>query len=123
LLPEMTVWSGEFRFAGETTALTFAAACPGVVAELAGSVTASVVANACSVGLAGCSGGACVSSSETCAQMSLMRAAPRPRMAAIAPSPAGTAACMNCPRERTVRTASAKLKVPAATCAEYSPSE
>ena len=32
--------------------------------------------------------------SETWAQMSVMRSAERPRMAAMAPSPAGTACCM-----------------------------
>ena len=44
-----------------------------------------------------------------------------PRIAAIAPTPTGTASCMYLPRLRTVRTASAKLIVPAETCAEYSP--
>ncbi len=44
-----------------------------------------------------------------------------PKIAAIAPSPTGTACCMYLPRLRTVRTASAKFRVPAATCAEYSP--
>ncbi len=39
----------------------------------------------------------------------------------MAPSPTGTASCMYCPRRRTVRRASAKDSVPAATCAEYSP--
>src|SRR5208337_4358532 len=33
----------------------------------------------------------------------------------------GTASCIYLPRLRTVRTASAKASVPAATCAEYSP--
>jgi hypothetical protein len=42
-------------------------------------------------------------------------------MAAIAPSPTGTASCMYRPRRFTVRSASAKDSVPAATCAEYSP--
>jgi hypothetical protein len=41
----------------------------------------------------------------------------------MAPSPTGTASCMNWPRRRTVRTASGKLKVPAMTWAEYSPRE
>src|SRR5688572_604110 len=44
-------------------------------------------------------------------------------MAAIAPTPAGTASCMKVPRLRTRRTASAKERAPAATHAEYSPSE
>ena len=39
----------------------------------------------------------------------------------MAPSPTGTASCMYCPRRRTVRRASAKDSVPAATCAAYSP--
>lgn len=42
-------------------------------------------------------------------------------MAAIAPSPAGTARCMSSPRRRTSRRASAKSRAPAATSAEYSP--
>ena len=46
-----------------------------------------------------------------------------PRIAAIAPTPCGTACCMYCPRLRTRRTASAKSSEPAATSAEYSPSE
>ena len=40
--------------------------------------------------------------------------------AAIAPTPAGTADCMNCPRFRTSRRASAKRTESAATSAEYS---
>src|SRR5580704_6312771 len=44
-----------------------------------------------------------------------------PRIAAMAPTPAGTASCIYLPRLRTVRTASEKLSVPAATWAEYSP--
>ena len=47
--------------------------------------------------------------------------ASRPITAAIAPRPTGTASCMNRPRRRTIRTASAKSNVPAHTCAEYSP--
>ena len=39
----------------------------------------------------------------------------------MAPSPTGTASCMYCPRRLTVRRASAKDSVPAATCAAYSP--
>ena len=39
----------------------------------------------------------------------------------MAPTPTGTASCMYLPRLRTVRTASAKFRVPAATWAEYSP--
>ena len=41
----------------------------------------------------------------------------------MAPSPAGTASCMNLPRRCTRRTASARRSAPAATSAEYSPSE
>ena len=44
-----------------------------------------------------------------------------PMMAAMAPTPTGTATCMARPRSRTVRTASAKERAPAATRAEYSP--
>ncbi len=78
--PEMTVWSGELRLAGETTArFGLKLAASGVL-------------------------GSGVSWSETCSQMTLMRSAERPRMAAMAPSPAGTACCMYWPRLRTVRT-------------------
>src|ERR1700734_4094399 len=45
----------------------------------------------------------------------------RPKIPAIEQTPTGTASCIYLPRFRTVRTASVKLKVPAATCAEYSP--
>ena len=44
-----------------------------------------------------------------------------PMIAAIAPVPTGTASCMNSPRLRTTRTASAKRNAPATTSAEYSP--
>ena len=44
-----------------------------------------------------------------------------PRIAAMAPSPAGTASCMYLPARRTRRTASANDSAPAATSAEYSP--
>ena len=44
-------------------------------------------------------------------------------MAAIAPSPGGTASCIARPRARTRRTASSSESAPAATSAEYSPSE
>ena len=67
--PEMTVWSGELRLAGETTALLGEKAC------------------ACGLVMLGVGSG--VRSSETWAQMSLMRSAERPRMAAMAPSPGG----------------------------------
>ena len=50
-------------------------------------------------------------------------AAGSPMIAAIAPTPGGTASCMNSPRRRTRRTASEKVNAPAATHAEYSPSE
>ena len=43
------------------------------------------------------------------------------KIAAIAPTPAGTAACMYCPRFRTSRSASANPRLSAATSAEYSP--
>src|SRR5207244_335593 len=46
---------------------------------------------------------------------------PTPITAAMAPVPTGTAACMNSPRRRTTRTASASDSVPATTSAEYSP--
>src|SRR5216110_1275712 len=42
-------------------------------------------------------------------------------IAAMAPTPWGTASCMYVPRLRTSRTASATFKEPAATSAEYSP--
>ena len=41
----------------------------------------------------------------------------------MAPMPTGTACCMARPRMRTSRTASARRSAPAATSAEYSPSE
>ena len=41
----------------------------------------------------------------------------------MAPSPAGTAACIERPRAFTARTASGKVSVRAATCADHSPSE
>ena len=44
-----------------------------------------------------------------------------PRTAAIAPSPTGTASCINRPRRRTIRTASGKARAPEATRALYSP--
>src|SRR4030095_13256916 len=44
-----------------------------------------------------------------------------PGSAPIAPPPTGTASCMNSPRRRTRRTASAKSSAPATTRAEYSP--
>ena len=59
----------------------------------------------------------------TPAQVASMSGRLRPRMAAMAPWPGATADCMNWPRARTVRTASAKEKEWAATWAEYSPSE
>src|SRR5882757_326734 len=66
--PEMTVWSGELRLAGETTT------------ELG--------ENALPTGSAVSWPGSGVRSSETWEQMSLMRSAERPRIAAMAPSPA-----------------------------------
>ena len=44
-----------------------------------------------------------------------------PMSAAMAPVPTGTASCMNSPRLRTSRTASAKPSAPETTRAEYSP--
>ena len=44
-----------------------------------------------------------------------------PMIAAIAPSPAGTASCIACARKRTSGTASRNASAPAATSAEYSP--
>ena len=44
-----------------------------------------------------------------------------PRIAAIAPTPSGTAACMASARKRTSLIASAKPSAPAATSAAYSP--
>ena len=45
----------------------------------------------------------------------------RPRIAAMAPSPTGTASCMYSPGARTVVAASRRVRLPAATRAEYSP--
>ena len=42
-------------------------------------------------------------------------------IAAIAPTPTGTASCISSPRRRTSRSASANASAPAATRAEYSP--
>ena len=42
-------------------------------------------------------------------------------MAAIVPTPRGTADCIYCPRLFTERTASSNDKAPAQTNAEYSP--
>src|SRR6202045_2334200 len=53
--------------------------------------------------------------------MSATSAGASPRIAAMAPSPAGTASCMYRPRSRTSFTAVAKSSPPAATSAEYSP--
>ena len=44
-----------------------------------------------------------------------------PSRAAMAPTPTDTASCMNSPRLRTSRTASANRSAPATTSAEYSP--
>ena len=46
-----------------------------------------------------------------------------PSTAAIAPTPTGTASCMACARKRTSGVACASVNMPAATMAEYSPSE
>ncbi len=79
-LPEMTVCSGELRFAGPTTWPSLALR-----------------------------------------QISATWPGRSPRIAAMAPSPAGTASCMYLPRRRTRRTASANDSDPATTSAEYSP--
>src|SRR6266571_1602719 len=78
--PEITVWSGEFRFAAAQISLA--------AARLHTSATT---------------------------------AGDKPIIAAIAPTPAGTASCMYVPRFRTSCTASANFSAPAATSAEYSP--
>src|SRR3974390_61534 len=80
LLPEITVWSGELRFAAWQTS-------------------------------------PCADSAHTFSTSSAAMAT----IAAIAPTPTGTASCIYLPRLRTVRTASANDGVPAATLAEYSP--
>jgi hypothetical protein len=59
----------------------------------------------------------CAASAHTCSTTG----SSRPMMAAIAPVPTGTASCMNSPRLRTMRTASAKRRAPATTSAVYSP--
>ncbi|MNG05998.1 hypothetical protein D3C84_892160 [compost metagenome] len=55
------------------------------------------------------------------AQMATTSASSSPRIAAMAPCPAGTASCMSSPRRFTSFTASARLRLPAATSALYSP--
>ena len=59
----------------------------------------------------------------TSRQPATTRCASMPRMAAIAPTPTGTASCIAWARRRTSGTACAKVSTPAATRAEYSPSE
>src|SRR5712664_3401667 len=78
--PEITVCSGEFRFAAEQI-------------------------SPCAARL----------------QASATTAGDNPIIAAMAPTPAGTASCMYVPRLRTSCTASANFSAPAATSAEYSP--
>src|SRR5580692_9482589 len=78
--PEMTVCSGEFRFAAEQ-----------------------------------------ISPFEARLQASATTAGDKHMMAAMAPTPAGTASCMYVPRLWTSLTASENFKLPAATRAEYSP--
>ena len=65
--------------------------------------------------------GSQTSSCAACTQICRTFSASMPIIAAIAPTPVGTASCIYRPRLRTVRTASAKFSVPAATWAEYSP--
>ena len=55
------------------------------------------------------------------AQMALTCSSSKPKIAAIAPTPCGTADCMSSARRRTSLTASAKSNAPAATRAVYSP--
>ncbi|MNE41626.1 hypothetical protein D3C80_1357060 [compost metagenome] len=55
------------------------------------------------------------------AQIPTTTASSRPRIAAMAPCPAGTASCMSSPRRLTSFTASPRLRLPAATRALYSP--
>ena len=67
--------------------------------------------------LAGSQTSPCAASRQTSATLS----GAIPRIAAMAPTPMGTASCMYLPRLRTVQRASANVIVPEATCAEYSP--
>ena len=62
-------------------------------------------------------------SAAALAQPSTTCAGSRPRIAAIAPMPTGTASCIACARKRTSGSASASVSTPAATSALYSPSE
>src|SRR5690606_26710483 len=57
------------------------------------------------------------------AQPAVTPSASRPRMAAMPTVPTGTASCMACARKRTRGKASLSVSTPAATKAEYSPSE
>jgi hypothetical protein len=57
------------------------------------------------------------------AQPASTAAASSPRIAAIAPTPTGTASCIAWARKRTSGKASARLIDPATTSAVYSPSE
>src|SRR5207244_4280383 len=59
----------------------------------------------------------CAASAHTCSTAG----SSSPMIAAIAPVPTGTASCMNSPRLRTIRTASANCSAPATTSAVYSP--
>ena len=59
----------------------------------------------------------------TSAQPAFTLAASMPRMAAIAPTPTGTACCIAWARKRTSGAACASVRTPEATRAEYSPSE
>ena len=60
-------------------------------------------------------------SSRTPAHNATTASSSRPMIAAMPPSPSGTASCMNRPRAETARTASTKSSAPNATSAEYSP--
>ena len=58
--------------------------------------------------------------------LTLLQASPisssfKPRIAAIAPTPDGTASCINCDRSLTRETESENSRAPAATKAAYSP--
>src|SRR6266566_4051435 len=109
------------QWKGALTGSTFARLAP----RSSASLTARSTAAACPE-MTICSGELMFAGSQTspCAESPQTPATASrsiPRIAAIEPVPTGTASCMYLPRLRTVRTASAKPIVPAATCAEYSP--
>ncbi|OIQ64828.1 hypothetical protein GALL_536190 [mine drainage metagenome] len=61
------------------------------------------------------------SSCITCAQPARTAASSSPNTAAMPPAPSGTASCIAWARNRTSGRASAKVRLPAATSAVYSP--